>query len=51
MMARFSVVAGEKGSSDSVRDTRGFALKFYTEEGNWDIVGNNSPGVERTDSM
>lgn len=43
MVARFSTVAGEKGSSDSARDARGFALKFYTEEGNWDLVGNNSP--------
>jgi catalase len=40
---RFSTVAGEKGSADTDRDPRGFALKFYTEEGNWDIVGNNTP--------
>ncbi|MBY9001977.1 MAG: catalase [Candidatus Heimdallarchaeota archaeon] len=40
---RFSTVAGEKGSADTVRDVRGFALKFYTEEGNWDLVGNNTP--------
>ena len=40
---RFSTVAGEKGSADTVRDVRGFALKFYTEEGNWDMVGNNTP--------
>ncbi|WP_413570712.1 catalase [Bdellovibrio sp. HCB117] len=40
---RFSTVAGEKGSADTERDPRGFALKFYTEEGNWDIVGNNTP--------
>lgn len=45
MMARFSTVGGEKGSSDSTRDVRGFALKFYTEEGNWDIAGNNTPGI------
>lgn len=43
MFARFSLVAGEKGSADSERDPRGFALKFYTEEGNWDLVGNNTP--------
>ncbi|CAH1101580.1 unnamed protein product [Psylliodes chrysocephalus] len=41
--ARFSQVAGNLGSADSVRDPRGFALKFYTEEGNWDLVGNNTP--------
>ncbi len=40
---RFSTVAGEKGSADTVRDPRGFALKFYTEEGNYDLVGNNTP--------
>ena len=40
---RFSTVAGEKGSADAERDPRGFALKFYTEEGNYDIVGNNTP--------
>ena len=43
VLARFSVVAGEKGSADTVRDPRGFALKFYTEEGNYDMVGNNTP--------
>lgn len=43
MFARFSQVAGEKGSADSERDPRGFALKFYTEDGNWDLVGNNIP--------
>jgi catalase len=43
MFARFSQVAGEKGSADSERDPRGFALKFYTEDGNWDLVGNNTP--------
>ncbi|KAG0250850.1 hypothetical protein BG011_008047 [Mortierella polycephala] len=43
VFARFSTVGGEKGSSDSARDPRGFALKFYTEEGNWDMVGNNTP--------
>ena len=40
---RFSTVGGEKGSADSARDPRGFATKFYTEEGNWDLVGNNTP--------
>jgi len=43
MFGRFSTVAGGKGSADTVRDVRGFALKFYTEEGNWDMVGNNTP--------
>ena len=43
MLARFSTVAGELGSPDSWRDVRGFALKFYTEEGNFDMVGNNTP--------
>jgi catalase len=40
---RFSTVGGEKGSADTARDPRGFALKFYTEEGNWDMTGNNTP--------
>ncbi|OZJ05069.1 hypothetical protein BZG36_02101 [Bifiguratus adelaidae] len=40
---RFSTVGGEKGSADTARDPRGFAIKFYTEEGNWDMVGNNTP--------
>ena len=40
---RFSTVGGEKGSADTERDPRGFALRFYTEEGNWDLVGNNTP--------
>ena len=43
LFARFSTVAGEKGAADAERDVRGFALKFYTEEGNWDMVGNNTP--------
>jgi len=43
MMARFSTVAGERGAADAERDIRGFAMKFYTEEGNWDLVGNNTP--------
>jgi catalase len=41
--ARFSTVAGERGAADAERDVRGFALKFYTDEGNWDLVGNNTP--------
>jgi catalase len=41
--ARFSTVGGESGSADTARDPRGFAVKFYTEEGNWDMVGNNTP--------
>ena len=40
---RFSTVVGSRGSADSVRDVRGFATRFYTSEGNWDIVGNNVP--------
>src|SRR5882762_5291153 len=43
MLARFSTVAGEMGAADAERDVRGFALKFYTKEGNWDLVGNNTP--------
>ncbi len=43
MFVRFSSVAGERGAADAERDIRGFALKFYTEDGNWDIVGNNTP--------
>ncbi|MFO7827282.1 MAG: catalase [Bacteroidales bacterium] len=43
VFARFSTVGGEKGSADTERDPRGFAVKFYTEEGNWDLVGNNTP--------
>lgn len=43
MLARFSTVAGERGAADAERDIRGFALKFYTEDGNWDLVGNNTP--------
>ena len=43
VLARFSTVAGEQGAADAERDVRGFALKFYTEEGNWDLVGNNTP--------
>lgn len=43
ILARFSTVAGERGAADTERDVRGFALKFYTDEGNWDLVGNNTP--------
>jgi catalase len=43
VFVRFSTVAGERGAADAERDIRGFAVKFYTEEGNWDIVGNNTP--------
>lgn len=43
VLSRFSTVAGEKGAADTERDVRGFSLKFYTEEGNWDMVGNNTP--------
>jgi len=48
---RFSTVLGSRGSADTVRDVRGFAVKFYTEEGNWDIVGNNIPVFFIQDSM
>ncbi|WP_438318281.1 catalase [Sporosarcina sp. FA9] len=43
MFSRFSTVAGERGAADAERDIRGFSMKFYTEEGNWDLVGNNTP--------
>jgi catalase len=43
LLIRFSTVAGELGSADTARDPRGFALKFYTEQGNYDLVGNNTP--------
>ncbi len=43
LLIRFSTVAGERGAADAERDVRGFALKFYTEDGNWDMVGNNTP--------
>ncbi|XP_077373632.1 catalase [Festucalex cinctus] len=48
---RFSTVAGESGSSDTVRDPRGFAVKFYTDEGNWDLTGNNTPIFFIKDAM
>jgi len=51
MFARFSTVGGERGSSDCARDPRGFAVKFYTEEGNYDIVGNNTPVFFINDPM
>ncbi|MFM0078616.1 catalase [Paraburkholderia sediminicola] len=43
LFMRFSTVAGERGAADAERDVRGFSIKFYTEEGNWDVVGNNTP--------
>jgi catalase len=43
VFVRFSTVGGEKGSADTARDPRGFAVKFYTDQGNWDMVGNNTP--------
>jgi catalase len=43
LLLRFSTVAGERGAADAERDVRGFALKFYTDQGNWDLVGNNTP--------
>lgn len=43
LFLRFSTVAGERGANDCDRDPRGFAIKFYTEEGNYDMVGNNTP--------
>uniref|UniRef100_A0AAX7SDW5 Catalase n=1 Tax=Astatotilapia calliptera TaxID=8154 RepID=A0AAX7SDW5_ASTCA len=48
---RFSTVAGESGSADTVRDPRGFAVKFYTEDGNWDLTGNNTPIFFIRDAM
>ena len=51
MLARFSTVAGEQGSPDGWRDVRGFALKFYTDEGNYDLVGNNTPVFFLRDPM
>ena len=43
LFVRFSTVAGGRGAADAERDIRGFAIKLYTEEGNWDLVGNNTP--------
>jgi catalase len=51
VFVRFSTVAGERGSADLARDTRGFAVKFYTDEGNWDLVGNNIPVFFIQDAM
>ncbi len=51
VFVRFSTVAGERGSTDTARDVRGFAVKFYTEEGNWDLVGNNIPVFFIQDAM
>ena len=51
VFVRFSTVAGERGSADTVRDVRGFATKFYTDEGNWDLVGNNIPVFFIQDAM
>jgi catalase len=51
VFVRFSTVAGERGSADTVRDVRGFAVKFYTDEGNWDLVGNNMPVFFIQDAM
>jgi catalase len=51
VFARFSTVAGERGSADTVRDVRGFAVKFYTQQGNWDLVGNNIPVFFIQDSI
>jgi len=51
VFVRFSTVAGERGSVDTARDVRGFAVKFYTDEGNWDLVGNNIPVFFIQDSM
>lgn len=51
VFARFSTVAGERGSIDTARDIRGFAIKFYTDEGNWDLVGNNIPVFFIQDAM
>jgi catalase len=51
VFVRFSTVAGERGSPDTARDVRGFAVKFYTDEGNWDLVGNNMPVFFIQDAM
>ena len=51
VFVRFSTVAGERGSVDTARDVRGFAVKFYTDEGNWDLVGNNMPVFFIQDAM
>lgn len=51
VLGRFSTVAGESGAADAERDVRGFSLKFYTDEGNWDMVGNNTPVFFVRDSL
>lgn len=51
LFVRFSTVAGERGAADAERDIRGFALKFYTQQGNWDLVGNNTPVFFLRDPM
>jgi len=51
VFTRFSTVAGERGSADTARDARGFAVKFYTDQGNWDLVGNNIPVFFIQDAM
>lgn len=51
MFVRFSTVAGERGAADAERDIRGFAMRFYTEQGNWDLVGNNTPVFFFRDSL
>src|SRR5690348_5508949 len=51
VFVRFSTVFGERGSADTARDARGFAVKFYTDEGNWDLVGNNIPVFFIQDAM
>jgi len=51
VFVRFSTVAGERGSKDTARDVRGFAVKFYTDQGNWDLVGNNMPVFFIQDAM
>jgi catalase len=51
VFVRFSTVAGERGSADTARDVRGFAIKFYTDQGNWDLVGNNIPVFFIQDAM
>ena len=50
VFVRFSTVQGSRGSADTVRDVRGFAVKFYTDEGNWDIVGNDIRKFQRSDA-
>jgi len=51
VLSRWSTVAGEQGAADAERDVRGFSLKFYTEDGNWDVVGNNTPVFFLRDAM